>query len=118
MLNAAFADTAPGDPARAAFDRLVSVLERSSAAVVLAADATVSTGQAADVLGVSRMTVVRLIERGALTATAGGGAHRRIAATELARYLADRAAQRADALHTLASDIDQHTPDDHIIRTR
>jgi excisionase family DNA binding protein len=73
------------DSARDAFLRLVDVLESSAEAVVLPSDSVVSTQQAADLLGVSRMTVVRLIDRGELTVE-GGGVHRRIAASELARY--------------------------------
>lgn len=105
------------DSARDAFLRLVDVLESSAEAVVLPSDSVVSTQQAADLLGVSRMTVVRLIDRGELTAE-GGGVHRRIAASELARYRVASAARRRVALHGLAQEIGQNTPPDQVIRTR
>ncbi len=105
------------DSARDAFLRLVDVLESSAEAVVLPSDSVVSTQQAADLLGVSRMTVVRLIDRGELTAE-GGGVHRRIAASELARYRVASAARRRVALHGLAQEIGQDTPPDQVIRTR
>lgn len=55
---------AAADPTRTALFRVLDVLESSSGAVVLPADAFVTTQQAAELLGVSRMTVVRLIDRG------------------------------------------------------
>lgn len=102
---------------RDAFLRLVDVLESSPEAVVLPSDAVVSTQKAADLLGVSRMTVVRLIERGELTAE-GGGVHRRIAASELARYQAASATRRRAALRSLAQEISEDTPPDQVITTR
>lgn len=102
---------------RDAFLRLVDVLESSPEAVVLPSDALVSTQKAADLLGVSRMTVVRLIDRGELAAE-GGGIHRHIAASELARYQAASAARRRAALHGLAQEISEDTPPDQVISTR
>ncbi|MGI8722363.1 MAG: helix-turn-helix domain-containing protein [Geodermatophilaceae bacterium] len=102
---------------RDAFLRLVDVLEFSPEAVVLPSDIVVSTQKAADLLGVSRMTVVRLVDRGELTAQ-GGGAHRRIGASELARYQTANAARRQAALHGLAQEITEDTPPDQVIPTR
>jgi excisionase family DNA binding protein len=103
--------------ARDAFLRLVDVLESSAEAVVLPSDTVISTQKAADLLGVSRMTVVRLVDRGELAAE-GGGVHRRIAVSELARYQAARAARRRTALRGLAQEIDEGTPPDRVINTR
>jgi len=103
--------------ARDAFLRLVDVLESSPEAVVLPSDTVVSTQKAAEMLGVSRMTVVRLIDRGEL-ATEGGGVHRRIAVAELARYRTASTARRTTALHSLAQEISRATPPDQIISTR
>lgn len=102
---------------RDAFLRLVDVLESSPEAVVLPSDTMISTQRAADLLGVSRMTVVRLIDRAELTAQ-GGGVHRRIAASELARYQAVSGARRTAALHGLAQEIGEDTPPDQVISTR
>jgi excisionase family DNA binding protein len=102
---------------RDAFLRLVDVLEASPEAVVLSSDAVVSTQKAADLLGVSRMTIVRLIDRGELTAE-GGGVHRRIAASELARYRAASSARRRAALDSLAQEISEDTLPDQVISTR
>lgn len=102
--------------ARDAFLRLVDVLESSAEAVVLPSDTLVSTQQAADFLGVSRMTVVRLVDRGELAAE--GGVHRRIAASELARYRSVSTNRRRAALHELAQEIGEGTPPDQVISTR
>lgn len=103
--------------ALAAFGRLVDVLAVNADAVVFPADATVSTQEAAALLGVSRMTVVRLIDRDELTAE-GGAVHRRISVSELARYQAENNRRRRSAIAELADDIDDKTPPDEVINTR
>ena len=103
--------------ALAAFGRLVDVLEANASAVVFPADATVSTQQAAALLGVSRMTVVRLVDRGELTCE-GGAVHRRISVSELARYQAESSRRRRSAIAELANDIDEDTAPDEVIKTR
>lgn len=100
-----------------AFGRLVDVLEVNADAVVFPADATVSTQQAAALLGISRMTVVRLIDRGELAAQ-GGAVHRRISVSELARYQAESSRRRRAAIAELAGDIAEDTPPDEVIDTR
>lgn len=105
------------DSTRAAFLSLVDVLEASPEAVVLASDVAISTQKAADLLGISRMTVVRLIDRGELMSE-GGGVHRRIAASELSRYRAASATRRRAALHGLAQEISDRCPPDEVISTR
>lgn len=113
----------PGDSpdssgrARDAFLLLIDVLESSPEAVVLPSDAMVSTQMAGDLLGVSRMTVVRLIDRGELRAE-GGRVHRRIAVSELVRYRTASAARHSAALRALAQEIGESTPPDQVIRTR
>lgn len=104
-------------PAFDAFLRLVDILETNPSAVVLPADELLSSQEAADLLGVSRMTVVRLIDKGDLHAT-GGGVHRRVSASEVARYREFAAARRSKALRGLAREIGDDTPADQIIQTR
>jgi len=104
------------ESALAAFERLVDVLESNADAVVFAADATVTTQQAAALLGVSRMTVVRLVDRGELGAE--GAVHRRIFVSELARFQAESSRRRRSALAELADEISEGTPPDQVIETR
>ncbi|WP_203567218.1 helix-turn-helix domain-containing protein [Aestuariimicrobium ganziense] len=105
------------DAAREPFLRLLEVLETSPEVVILPADALLSTQAVADHLGVSRMTVVRLIDRGILE-SAGVGVHRKVRASEVERYLVERAAKRRGAIAELAQDIDADTAADEVIRTR
>lgn len=97
---------------------LVDILESSPDAVVFPVDAFLSTQQVADLLGVSRMTVTRLVDKGELPAASGGGAHRRVAATELARYRSQSKRRRSNVLRELAQEISDDTPPDRVVRTR
>lgn len=103
-------------PTKDAFIRVIEVLESSPGAVVMPSDELLTSQEAADVLGVSRMTVVRLTDRGEITAEPGGS-HRRIAASELARYRAIATARRSAALEGLMHDLED-LPDDQIVSTR
>lgn len=102
---------------RTAMQRVLTVMESSNDVVVLAQDELLSTQQVADALGVSRMTVVRLIDRGELAAE-GGGVHRRITAGELGRYRLVSAQRRRAAMQRLTDQIDEDIPADRVIRTR
>ncbi len=101
----------------AAFERLVDVLETSPDAVIFASEQAISTQQAAALLGVSRMTVVRLIDRGELAADTAA-VHRRVPVSELARYQRESKARRSAALDELGQDLTEDTPPDEVISTR
>lgn len=103
--------------AREALDRLLDVLEAHNDAVVFPVDATLSTQEVAALLGVSRMTVVRLIDRGTLAAE-NGAVHRRIAVSEVARYQHDSTRRRRSAMAALADGLDQNMPPDEVMNTR
>ncbi|MFT4186972.1 MAG: helix-turn-helix domain-containing protein [Aeromicrobium sp.] len=75
-----------------------------------------STQQVADILGVSRMTVTRVIDRGELPST-GVGTHRKVTAAAVARYREQRRLERSEALRALADDTDEAGPD-HVVTTR
>lgn len=110
-------DSSAAGDAVTTLNRLVDVLTSSEAAVILPAHEFLSTQQAADILGISRMTVVRLIERGELAAE-GGGSHRKIAATEVARYQSESGSRRRSALQRIADEHDAEMPADRIAQTR
>lgn len=78
---------------------------------------TVTTDRAAVLLGVSPMTIVRLIDRGVRRAEAEGQ-HRRISVSELARYHADTRSERRAAMAEIAGAITSATPADRQVQTR
>lgn len=102
---------------RAPLAQLLDVLEKSPGAVILPADDSLTTGQVADVLGVSRSTITRLVDKGELEAS-GAAVHRRIAASEVQRYQQHRQQSRRRAVRELAQDIGPETPPDKPVRTR
>jgi len=90
--------------------KFVTVLEVAAGMVasgagvaVLAADRDLTSQEAADVLGVSRQYMVRLIDRGDIPSSKVG-AHRRVKAADLAEYRARRDRGRRSALDALAAD--------------
>lgn len=105
------------DTFRRALSQLLDVLEKSPDAVVLPADDALTTGQVADILGVSRSTVTRLVDKGELEAS-GPNVHRRITAAEVQRYQQHRQQVRRQAVRELAQDIGPETPPDRVVRTR
>jgi len=89
---------------------MITVLEAAAGMVaggagvaVLATDGDLSSQQAADVLGVSRQYMVRLLDRGDIPSFKVGS-HRRVNAEDLAAYRASRDRERRSALATLTSD--------------
>lgn len=92
---------------------MISVLEAAAEMVaggagvsVLAADGELTSQQAADVLGVSRQFLVRLLDRGDISSFKVG-AHRRVKAADLAEYRARRDRERRGALDALTADAEE-----------
>ncbi|HZA83237.1 MAG TPA: helix-turn-helix domain-containing protein [Actinomycetes bacterium] len=87
-------------------DGLIEVLEAVAAgdtATVVRTPREVTTQQAAEVLNVSRPTVVRLIDEGALPARKVGS-HRRIPIADLLAYRDQMVARRRQALEDMVRD--------------
>lgn len=81
---------------------LVTVLESGQAVEIRAVDEYLSTQEVANMLGISRPSVVRLLDRGELAYEQPAGVHRRILRSELDRYRANRTSERRAALQDLA----------------
>jgi excisionase family DNA binding protein len=91
---------------KAAVDGLIEMLEAVAAgdtATVVRTPREVTTQQAAEVLNVSRPTVVRLIDEGGLPARKVGS-HRRIPLADLLAYRDQMVAQRRQALEDMVRD--------------
>lgn len=99
--------------AREVLVRALEVMESSPDAAVFPADELLTTGQVAELLGVSRTTVVRLVDKGGLQASESP-VHRRIAAAEVRRYQEQRARSRRTAVRALADDIHDELPPDEV----
>ncbi|MEE1618730.1 helix-turn-helix domain-containing protein [Brachybacterium sp. J153] len=91
--------------------RALDVMESSRDAVIFPADDLLSTGQVAELLGVSRTTVTRLVDKGELEGS-GSAVHRRIPAAEVRRYQEQRRHSRRRAVSVLTQDIDGDLPPD------
>ncbi len=89
----------PAYAVRLLIDVLGYIAEGRSVSV-MPNDATLTTSQAADMLGVSRPYLVRLLERGEISFTMVGS-HRRIATPDLLAYGAKQAAGSQAALDAL-----------------
>lgn len=91
--------TLRGDAARAVLG-LLRALGQEAVVNVEALPAVLTTGQAADLLGVSRPTVVSLIDGGKLPATLVG-THRRLRLSDVLAYRERQVATRRQALRDL-----------------
>ena len=91
--------TLRGDAARAVLG-LLRALGQDAVVNVETLPAVLTTGQAADLLGVSRPTVVSLVDAGKLPATLVG-THRRLRLSEVLAYRERQAATRREALRDL-----------------
>jgi excisionase family DNA binding protein len=89
-----------GDAARAVLG-LLRALGQEAVVNVGTLPAVLTTGQAADLLGVSRPTVVALIRAGKLPATLVGSTHRRLKLSDVLAYRERQAATRRQALRDL-----------------
>lgn len=90
-------DSAAPPGAAAAFERVLEAMAEGGGVAVAPLDAELTTQQAADILGVSRPTLVKYLEDGTLPFRTIG-VHRRIRAVDLFAYLEQERAQRDAAL--------------------
>lgn len=77
-----------------------------------------TTQQAADLLGVSRPTVVKLIDDGLLPGEVAGKRRRMVKLDDLLKYRELRRGQQYEALMATATDYDADVEDPHVIEAR
>lgn len=90
------------------FDVVVDVvraMERGKAITIAPVDQMLTTQEAADFLGVSRPTVVKLLESGRIPfAQPGAGRHRRVRLEDVVEYQRQTATERASILSDMTAD--------------
>lgn len=96
----AIGDAPAPAPVVAALVRVLEVLARGADVAVLPLDEEITTQEAADLLGISRPTLVKLIETGRLRCRTPG-AHRRLRVTDVLTYRDVQEAERRAALDDL-----------------
>lgn len=87
---------------------IVGVMKRHRAVMVAPVDQKLSTQEAADYLGISRPTLIKLLTEGKLAyETIEGSRHRRVTLGDLIEYRDRRADERREALREMVSDAEQ-----------
>ncbi|NYJ76545.1 excisionase family DNA-binding protein [Allobranchiibius huperziae] len=100
---------------RAVMKEVLELLAAGQRVDVVPVAEFLSTQEAANLLHVSRPTLVKLLEEGALEYDQPG-VHRRVARTEIDRFIAERHQRRSDGLKALAATGDGSV--DQIVSTR
>ncbi|MGR6317475.1 helix-turn-helix domain-containing protein [Micromonospora soli] len=95
--------------------QVVDALARGFAVTVAPRTLTLTTQQAADLLGVSRPTVVKLLDEGKVPFERVG-THRRVLLPDLLTYREERRAEQYAALEATSVDIDDEEDLDAVLR--
>ena len=96
-------DATPPATAIAAFERVLEAMADGEGVAVLALDADITSQDAADLLGVSRPTLVKLLNAGAMPFRALG-AHRRLKAADVVAYRNARDGERRKKLDEMVAE--------------
>lgn len=85
--------------------RVAAAMQEGKAVTLAPVDQWLTTQEAADLLGISRPTLIKLIDKGELDAERlSGSRHRRLPLDEVLNYQRRRATERSDLLTKLAED--------------
>lgn len=89
--------------------KIVDAMKNHRAVTVAPVDQKLSTQEAADHLGISRPTLIKLLEKGVIPfETVEGSRHRRVLLADLLEYSAHRARERESALQGLVVEAEAH----------
>ncbi|MGX7678465.1 helix-turn-helix domain-containing protein [Jatrophihabitans sp. DSM 45814] len=92
--------------------QVVQALSKGQSISILTRDQEISTQQAADILGLSRPTVVRLIDDGELTAHVPGAERRKLLLADVLAYREELRARRNRFITDSSAAYDNVEPDD------
>lgn len=92
--------------------QVVHALSHGQSISILTRDQEISTQQAAEILGLSRPTVVKLIDDGELTAHVPGAVRRRLRLADVLAYREELRARRNQFLNDSAAAYDDATDDE------
>jgi excisionase family DNA binding protein len=101
------------DEARSALTTLFELLASGQRVEVVPVAETLTTQQAANLLDVSRPTLVKMLESG-LIPYEQPGVHRRVSRAAIDEFIASRAERRRAGLDALAESFDPDVPDDFV----
>lgn len=92
--------------------RVVYALSHGQSISILTRDQEISTQQAAEILGLSRPTVVRLIEDGELHAHVPGAVRRKLRLADVLAYREELRARRNKFITETSAELDDFTDDE------
>lgn len=101
------------DEARSVLSKLLAYVAAGKRVDVVPVDEMLTTQQAANLLEVSRPTLVKMLESG-LIAYEQPGVHRRVSRAALDEFIASRAERRRAGLKALAETLEPEVPDEFV----
>ena len=101
------------EEARSVLSKLLAYVAGGQVVDVVPVDEMLTTQQAANLLDVSRPTLVKLLESG-LIAYEQPGVHRRISRAAIDEFIASKADRRRAGLDAMAETFDPDVPDEYV----
>lgn len=94
--------------------RVVEAMQKGLSVTISPTSQTLTTQQAAELLGISRPTLIKALDGGALPFSRSG-THRRIALTDVLDYRERRRQEQYAAIEALSADVDESTDIDQVL---
>ena len=101
------------EEARSALSKILGCLASGQCVDVVPVAEMLTTQQAANLLEVSRPTLVKMLETG-LIPYEQPSVHRRVSRTAIDEFIASKAARRRAGLNALAETVDPDVPDEYV----
>lgn len=94
--------------------QVIDAMQRGLAVSIAPQTKTLTTQQAADVLGISRPTLVKLLDANKIPFERAG-AHRRVRLLDVMEYRSNRRQEQYDALEEMRADLSDETPVEDVL---